>query len=148
MSLSQHFGLHEFLRSGTAARMGIDMTPPPEVVNNLRRLCVNVLEPLRVILDRPIAITSGYRPPALNAAIGGAKNSQHVLGEAADIIVVGMSPHDVWASLRAADIKFDQAIEEFNQWTHVSYREGRCREQSLLAQRKNGRVQYTDVTLI
>ena len=71
MKLSEHFELVEFLVSETAARQGIANEPTPEVIDNLRRLCESVLEPLRVKIGRPVVITSGYRSPALNRAVGG-----------------------------------------------------------------------------
>ena len=92
MQLSEHFELAEFLVSETAARRGISNEPTPEVIENLRRLCQSVLEPLRVKLARPVVITSGYRSLALNRAVGGSPTSHHMQGRAADLIVPGMSP--------------------------------------------------------
>ena len=63
MQLSEHFELAEFLVSETAARLGIANEPTPEVIENLRRLCQLVLQPLRVKTGRPVVITSGYRSP-------------------------------------------------------------------------------------
>ena len=92
MQLSEHFELAEFLVSETAARRGIANEPTPEIIDNLRRLCQLVLEPLRVKLVRPVVITSGYRSLALNRAVGGSPTSHHRQGRAADLIVPGMSP--------------------------------------------------------
>lgn len=142
--LSEHFSLREFLRSGTATRLGIDMTPEPAVVHALRDLCAQVLEPLRRMLAAPIAVTSGYRPGDLNRAIGGARHSQHLLGQAADIVVVGMRPLEVWRTLIHSDLPFDQAIEEFDQWTHVSY-SARHRRDKLMAVRVGGQTRYERV---
>lgn len=144
MQLSPHFALSEFLRSQVASRLGIDMTPPDEVVECLRELCINVLEPLRSELGKPIIISSGYRPAKLNAAIGGASHSQHVLGQAADILVPGMTVRGVWDYIRKSDIPFDQVIEEFDGWTHVSYHSP-CRYEVLVANRDDEGVHYTRV---
>ena len=93
--LSPHFTVGEFFRSGTAIRLGIDNNPDAhpgegistaEVVENLRALCTEVLEPLRRRVGRVI-VTSGYRCQELNKAVGGVWNSQHLKGEAADIFV-------------------------------------------------------------
>lgn len=93
--LSPHFTVGEFFRSGTAIRLGIDNNPDAhpgegistaEVLENLRALCTEVLEPLRKRVGRVI-VTSGYRCQELNKAVGGAWNSQHLKGEAADIFV-------------------------------------------------------------
>ena len=92
--LSPHFTVGEFFRSGTAIRLGINNTDAypdegistEEVIENLRALCTEVLEPLRQRVGRVI-ITSGYRCKKLNKAVGGVWNSQHLKGEAADIFV-------------------------------------------------------------
>lgn len=88
--LSPHFKLKEFTKSRTARKNGIDNTPPPEAVENLRALCVHTLEPLREALGLPIIITSGYRCKVLNERITHhSATSQHMQGEAADFVVQG-----------------------------------------------------------
>ena len=87
--LSLHFDLSEFVRNDKE-----DQGVPDGVLHHLMELCVNVLEPLRAKLGKPIQITSGYRSPAHNAAIGGAKNSLHTTGMAADI-AVGAIPDQI-----------------------------------------------------
>lgn len=147
MQLSPHFSLHEFLVSQTAARMGREILPTPEVVANLARLCTTLLEPLRVKLQRPLIITSGYRPEWLNVAIGGSKTSNHMQGFAADVKVVGMSPLtfsrwvQVWAEAEGWPI--DQCILEFppNGWTHLGIAE-KPRRQYLTARSIDGRTAY------
>lgn len=83
-TLTPHFTLAEFVRSGVAIRHNIANTPTPNAINNLRLLCENVLEPLRRRFG-VIRITSGYRCEELNNMVGGKPNSQHLLGQAADI---------------------------------------------------------------
>ncbi len=85
VQLSQHFTLSEFTNSDTATRRGITNTPTLAATICLTALCHNVLEPLRRFANQPIVISSGYRSKTLNAAVGGASNSQHMTGEAADI---------------------------------------------------------------
>ena len=87
MKLSEHFDLNEFTRSATADRLHIDNSIPEEFIPNLKNLCQQVLEPLREHFGIPVIISSGYRCPALNRAVGGVPNSQHLKGEAADIIL-------------------------------------------------------------
>lgn len=117
--LSPHFRLDELCASRTATRLRLDNTPPPEALLALRGLCEQVLEPLRLLLDMPITITSGYRSPAVNTAIGGAAGSQHTRGEAADIHVPGLSLDDLYEIIQARG-DFDQCIREPS-WVHVSW---------------------------
>lgn len=125
MKLSNNFELSEFVISQTAARKGINNTPPPEVIENLKELCVNILEPLRAHVGLPIRISSGYRSPALNAAVGGAKTSQHVFGQACDFTIARMSIPEIIKTIRELNLPFDQVIDEFSSgghgWCHVSY---------------------------
>ena len=88
MKLSEHFSLSEFTRSATAKARGWKNEPSMAEVEWLRYLCVKVLEPLRTQIDRPIYISSGYRCPRLNAAVGGVDKSQHQYGQAADIRIL------------------------------------------------------------
>lgn len=121
--LSAHFNLREFTSSQTAARMGREIVPPPDVLANLQRLAQQVLEPIRVLVGRPLVITSGYRPKWLNEAIGGSLTSAHMSGNAADIKVIGMRPYTFckWVEqhARAEGWPIDQCIQEFGQWTHI-----------------------------
>lgn len=148
MLLSDHFSLDEFLFSETARRMGRPIVPGPDIVNNLRRLCLTLLEPIRVKLARPLVITSGYRPDWLNVAIGGSKTSNHMQGFAADIKVVGMSSptfarwiENNWLT---EGWPIDQCILEFppNGWVHLGIAE-KPRGQFLTASSQNGRTVYT-----
>lgn len=91
MDVSRFFTLAELTRSETAVRENIVNQPGDTELAQLRALCTQVLDPLRVALARPIKVSSGYRSPALNRRIGGAAKSQHVAGQAADIQVAGSS---------------------------------------------------------
>jgi len=142
MRLSQHFSLQEFTFSQTATRLGIPNAPPPDAIARMIALCEDVLEPLRAELGRPIIVTSGYRSPELNAAIGGSPRSQHCRGEAADIIVPGLSPLDVCRAVVELG-RFDQCIHEFGRWCHVSWRGDQLsRRETLTATHQDGRVIY------
>lgn len=147
MQLTPNFSLAEFLRSQTARRRGREIIPPPEVIDNLRRLAVEVLQPLRYALRAPIVITSGYRPEWLNAAIGGARGSSHLYGLAADIEVPGVSTLDVCELVRDLALPVDQCIHEFppHGWVHVSIAaEGaKARDEFLTARHVDGRTEYT-----
>jgi Uncharacterized protein conserved in bacteria len=141
VKLGKHFYLSEFCRSEWAARRGIVIEPPPHIVNNLRALVVNVLDPLRAEIG-PIHVTSGYRPVVVNEGIGGSRTSQHVMGQAADIVSHRMPVRQVFDTIRRMQLPFDQVIEEFGHWTHVSYGPRR-RGQALVARHLNGAARYT-----
>ncbi len=119
----KYFTIQELTRSATATRMHIDNTPDRDTVRCLELLVNNILDPLRARYGRPIYVTSGYRCRRLNDAVGGAYNSQHILGQAADITVG--SPEDnrqLYSLIRQMRLPFDQLIDEHDmQWIHVSY---------------------------
>ena len=123
--LTDHFTLEEFERSETAHRLGIDNQVPAYLIPAVRTLCVEVLEPLRQAMDRPILITSGYRCPALNRAVSGQANSQHLRGEAADIWLPSIPEGQVWYRWLMNNVNLDQLIWERQgnrRWIHVSCR--------------------------
>lgn len=122
MKLSPHFTLEEFTYSQTAARLGIDNLPTPEIIEQLK-LTAKLCEDIRALTGHPIFVSSGYRCPALNKAVGGASKSQHMLGEAADIRCPAFgSPRDLALLIEKHKLalKIDQVILEFGQWVHVS----------------------------
>lgn len=142
--LSPHFSLLELTSSQTATRRGIDNTASPEIIQNLKLLCENILEPLRARLNEPIRITSGYRCDKLNKAIGGAKNSQHLDGKAVDFTVDSMGVEDLFIFICNTNLQWSQCIQEFDSWIHISFDETRKREK-LRATKKNGKTVYTKV---
>lgn len=125
--LSQHFRLSEFTNSATAKSRGIDNTPSLSVVVRLSGLCHNVLEPLRRLAGQPIIIGSGYRSKALNTAVGGVSNSQHMTGEACDIRLPSIEVGKKWFE-HLKTLPHDQLIWEHENpnsshyWIHVSCR--------------------------
>lgn len=143
MNLSPNFTLAEMTRSEAAARRGIDNTPPPQLIENLRQLCVHVLEPVRAHFGRPVIVTSGFRSPAVNSAIGGSGTSQHSQGEAADFTVHGFSNIEVCRWMEA-NLTYDQLIYEFGEsgWVHCSWRASRLRNMELSAKRVSGKTVY------
>ncbi len=123
----KHFSLKELCRSNLAASHGIDNTPPQEAIDNLRALADAVLDPLRELYGKPVTVTSGYRCAELNALVGGAPSSQHLAGQAADIVGTpyGKEQVKVLFSLIRDNLEFDQLIAEGNfSWVHVSWRAG------------------------
>lgn len=121
MRLSAYYTLARLTHSDTACARGMDNTPPPEVIENLRRVARG-LDRVRRLLGHRVDIASGYRSPALNVAVGGTANSQHTRGEAVDFCCPGYGPPaDVARAIRDSDIAFDQCILEFGRWVHLSF---------------------------
>jgi uncharacterized protein YcbK (DUF882 family) len=119
MNLSPHFTLDELTASQTAARKGLDNTPNATEVANLVRVAA-LLEEVRALVKKPITVNSGFRSKQVNDAVGSRDTSQHRIGCAADIRVSGMTPREVVEACIAANIGYDQIIEEFGSWTHIS----------------------------
>jgi zinc D-Ala-D-Ala carboxypeptidase len=146
MQLSKHFTLNELIRSQAATRRGIRNIPGREEAENLARLCMLILEPLRMRLGRPVFITSGYRCPELNALIGGSKTSQHMKGQAADFHVEGMTPPEVFHWIvEVSKIPYDQAIEEFGEWAHISFSDHPRHEALVAFKNDEGETEYRRV---
>ncbi len=123
----KYFSVKELCCSVKAKKLGIDNTPTDKAVENMTRLIKVVLDPLREAYGQPITVNSGYRSPALNKAVGGAKNSQHMTGEAADI-TVGSKEGNKWLFEYIRDnLPYDQLIDEYDySWVHVSLDADMC----------------------
>lgn len=119
----KYFTIQELCKSSTAASRKIDNTPNTIVINNLQLLVEHILDPLRERYGKPIYVNSGYRSPALNKAINGAKTSQHMKGLAADITAGSTTNNKILFELvQELKLPFDQLIDEKNfKWIHVSY---------------------------
>lgn len=135
------------LRELYVTRQPYNNTPPAEALAKLRAVVDNVLDPLREAIGMPITITSGYRSPEVNRAIGGSKTSQHMLGEAVDFVCKDMASAFAYI---LKHLPYDQLIWEFGtdaqpDWIHVSYRaDGRNRRQALRASKTPaGKTYYT-----
>lgn len=125
MKLSNNFTLNELIYSSTAEANGINNYPSNECKDNLIRLCVNVLQPIRKLWGKPIFVTSGYRCPTLNRLVGGSNTSAHMKGCAADITVGSREENKKLFEMikflhQEGDIEFDQLISEYDcQWIHI-----------------------------
>lgn len=125
--LTAHFALEELV--GTQHRE-IDNRPPPDVVANLRATAARMEELRRLLGDRVITVSSGYRCPALNRAVGGARTSAHLTGHAVDFNCYGLgAPKTVCRTIATSSLTFDQLIEE-GTWVHISF-DPRMRQQVL-----------------
>lgn len=123
--LSEHFSLSEMTQSGTAIRLGIANVPAADDIERMRQLCVNVLEPVRRRFG-VTRISSGFRSPELNSAVGGVAGSQHLLGEAADIHISNTEAGTKIFDYIRRNLDFDQLLFEHRmtngcRWLHVSY---------------------------
>ena len=126
--LSKNFKLYEFLHSQAASRYNIteQFEPSQEVINNLTNLCINIIQPLREVLNEPLVISSGYRCTKVNGLVGGQPKSQHLTGQAADLIFPSKGNAFLFNKIIELKLPFDQIIWEFGDannpaWVHVSF---------------------------
>ena len=151
MQLTNNFSLAEMCKSETALRQNIDNTPDDEVTANLKRLCEEVLQPVRDHYGKGVKVNSGYRSLAVNAAVGGvqgAKPSDHTRGMAADIEIPGVPNHELALFIKD-NLNYTQVILEFytigvpdSGWVHVSYNPANLKKQELTAVKKDGKTVY------
>ena len=136
MRLSKNFILSEITRSNTAKRLGIDNGPDKNHLRSIQRLITNLIQPMRDALG-PIRISSGYRNPNVNRAIGGSTKSQHCKGEALDLQFWDdgkISNKKLYDWVLSSDVEFDQMINEFDfAWIHISLKKEDNRKQVLEA---------------
>lgn len=148
-----NFPRREFEASQTAVRRDIDNTIPQELLPNAIRLSW-WLQELRNKINRlhrtegsarelPIIVTSGYRCPDLNKAIGGSASSQHMKAQAVDFGVPGMTPRELVDFIVKHHPGFDQMIEEFGRWVHVSVVADNPRGEVLVARKSGGKTSYS-----
>ena len=150
MNLSRNFSLQELIKSDTAIRKGIDNNPNADQVEKLKRLCENILQPVRDHFGR-VKVTSGFRSPELCVAIGSSINSQHAKAEACDFEVIGVDNAEV-ADWVYTNCRPDQLILEFytpgepnSGWIHASWVEFNPRVQYLRAYREDKKVNYKPI---
>lgn len=145
MNLTENLTLQEATKSNTATRLGIDNTPSESIIEIMKLTAEKIFQPLRDALG-PIRVSSFYRSPDLNRAIGGSKTSQHCTGEAIDM--QGISVSNAKLFMEACKLEdFDQIIWEFGtleepDWVHVSYSKTHNRKQILRATKIGKRTAY------
>lgn len=153
MQLTKNFTLDELTRSATATRLRLNNTPDERATTNLRQSARGLWQPVRDILGVPMVVSSGYRNPTLNRAIGGSTTSAHCYGLAIDFTAPRFGntrqiAKKLATELKARDIKFDQLILEFpddhRTWIHLGYKSpsGKQRGQLLTAVKRGGRTVY------
>ena len=132
--ISKHLSIKEYFR---------DFAVTPELMDNAKALAENVFEPLRLHIGAPITCNSGYRSPAHNKKIGGAKNSQHVKAEAIDMSMGNKVDNKRMFDFIKDNLVYDQLINEFNySWIHVSFSRKNNRMQVLKAVKSKGKTLY------
>ena len=137
MKLSKNFALSEITHSNTAKRLGIENEPTETHLQNMQHLVDNLLQPLRDAVG-PIRVSSGYRNPSLNRAIGGSRSSQHCKGQALDVQFWSKGKMDnkiIYDWILQSGLEFDQMINEFDfAWIHISLKpDGKNRKMVLEA---------------
>lgn len=148
MNLTKNFSLNELTQSETALRKGLNNVPTQAIIDSLQTLAVNVLQPIRDHYGKGVKVSSGYRSPEVNAAVGGSKVSDHCKGQAADIEIPGL-PNMELATYIKDNLKFTQLILEFytpgvvdSGWVHVSYNPDNLKCQVMTAVIKDGKTVY------
>ena len=122
-SLTPHFKMSELAGTSNEKYKKLNILKAQDQMGKMYMLA-GFAERVREIIGKPMIITSGYRCPELNKAIGGALTSQHIFCEAIDFVVKGMSTQDIFNKIVTSDLKYNQIIIERNskgsQWVHVS----------------------------
>ena len=133
MKITNNFSLEELCHSNTAIAHNIKNTPNAMQIENLKRLAINVLQPLRDAYGKSIVLSCAFRNQQVNALVGGVKTSQHMSGEAADIRCNDKATREWIFNYIKDHLPFDQLILEHNSagtyWVHVSYRQNKNRKQ-------------------
>jgi len=149
-NISAHITYDEAVKSQTGIRLGLKNDPSIKELAAMKLVANKVFEPIRNYFGKSIGISSFYRGPALNKAIGGASSSQHCKGEAididADIYGQGITNTQIFNYVKA-NLNFDQMIAEFStgnqpSWVHVSYSSAHNRKEILIAEKVGGRTVY------
>ena len=124
-----NFKISELIHSDIAIQNNINNMPDINALDNMLELIFHCLQPIRNLIKKPVIITSGYRNQQVNFLAGGAFNSQHKEGKAADFIIKGMTPKEIVEIIKKSDIEYDQLINEFDKWVHISFNKDKNRKQ-------------------
>ena len=143
---SPNFSMNELTHSDTAARHGIDNTPNEDEKDNLYKLAMELENVRKLLNNKPIYVSSGYRCLALNELLGSKRTSAHIRGLAVDFTCRQFgTPNEIVFALINSDIPYDQVILEFDRWVHLSFCEDEKtpRRQALVIN-KEGTMLYSD----
>lgn len=129
--MNLNFSISELCKSNIAKQKNIRNTPNLNELDNILNLIVYCIQPIRDYIKKPMIISSGYRSFALNKEVGGKYNSQHCKGQAVDFTIKGLSISEIITKIRQSGIEFDQIINEYDKWVHISFVKGNNRRQVL-----------------
>ena len=129
--MNLNFKMSELIHSDIANQANINNMPDIKSLDNMLELIFYCLQPIRNLIKKPMIIASGYRIQQVNFLAGGALNSQHKEGKAVDFIIKGMTPKEIVEIIKKSDIEFDQLINEYDKWVHISYNGKENRRQVL-----------------
>lgn len=126
-----NFKMSELIYSDTAVVNNINNMPDINSLNNLLNLIFYCLQPVRDLIKKPMIISSGYRCQQVNKLVGGKATSQHTKGMAVDFTVKGLSVKKIIDIIKNSNIEYDQLINEYDKWVHISFNKGKNRKQVL-----------------
>ena len=129
--MNLNFKMSELIYSDTAVRQNINNMPDINSMDCMLNLICYCLQPIRDRLGKPMVISSGFRNSQVNKLVGGVATSQHTKGQAVDFTVAGMSVAQVVEFIKKSGIEYDQLINEYNKWVHISFVKGKNRKQVL-----------------
>ncbi len=129
--MTLNFTISELIYSDTAIKNNINNMPDINSLDCMLELIVYCLQPIRNKLNKPMIITSGYRNTEVNKLVGGVTNSQHTKGQAVDFTVLGLTPAQLVEKIKTYGIEYDQLINEYDKWVHISYNKENNRKQVL-----------------
>ena len=133
-----NFKMSELIHSDTAIKNNIKNMPNVNELDCMLDLIVYCLQPIRNLLNEPMIITSGYRNKEVNKLVGGAIDSQHTKGQAVDFICKNLTPRQIIFKIITSGIEFDQLINEYNKWVHISFKKDINRKDVLYLNRSIG----------
>lgn len=133
VKMALNFKMSELIHSDIAAKHKINNMPDINSLDNMLDLITYCLQPIREKIGKPMIITSGYRCSTLNnhPEVRGVKNSQHTTGQAVDFVITGLTPDQIIEKIKSSGVEFDQLINEYNRWVHISFNKGKNRHKVL-----------------
>ena len=124
-----NFSMSELIKSNKAIQYNINNMPDINSLDCMLNLIVYCLQPIRELIKKPMIITSGYRNFQVNKLVNGKENSQHTKGQAVDFVVKGMTVQQVINFIIKSNIEYDQLINEYDRWVHISFVKDKNRKQ-------------------